>query len=53
MSKYYLLIVGVVFAVVGGFAVQTAFPLATSMQIAGVVFITIFAALFIFKRNGK
>ena len=50
MSKYYLLAVGLVFAVIGGFAAQTGFPFAFFMQMAGGVLIATFAGLYIFKR---
>lgn len=53
MSKYYLLVIGLVFAVFGGLAEQAGFPLAVFMQIAGGVFIAMFAGLFMFTQEKK
>lgn len=53
MSKYYLLVIGLVFVGFGGLAEQAGFALAVFMQIAGGVFIAIFAGFYIFKRDSK
>ena len=53
MSKYYLLVIGLVFAVFGGLATRVGFALAFFMQIAGCVFIAMFAGLFMFTQEKK